>query len=227
MTITMASQGCGSCTRSSRPLRKWVAKHLPVTLAPALGAGFSGWCVVFGPGGCRGTRAMDAPIVAEGGEGQFGPSVPQTTTGWAITEPTVAMVALSNGQRFRTYPDHGLPDHMRALVVELTQRRGEAQPGRQLLQPTFMPLDAAGHVMAQRPTGVKPTLVVMKEGTGWRRRQSPPPARIGACRLFPAHKDALVAESGAFLTKVLPFEGALASIRHEAVGGARRGEICG
>lgn len=155
---TALAFGIGSCHTCARKGHShesdtpWLALHSRVVLVPPLQGGWGGWCVVIGSDlGCGGTRVKDRPIRVEGWSGGFMSEGSSYTRGWAITAPEVAFVSVTDGPRFPTHRESALPDHLRAMAVELRLKSGQLQPGVQLPTPQLTPFNIVGGAIPQRP----------------------------------------------------------------------------
>ncbi len=215
--LAIGASGCGGCSQGKRTQvagkprgagLPWVAVDSPVALVPPLQGGSAGWCVIDEEEalGCKGTRFKKGPIVAEDWTGQFGGQAPNITRGWAITSPEVVAVSLADGRRFPTHAEAALPNHLRAVVLELTLKAGEPQPGRQLPLPQLKPLAATGRMIPQHATAGLPFKIELL-GTQWRSPGSPP--ADGVCQIATAGVAGLTAEGGVVLTKLVPYRSPL------------------
>ena len=188
--------------------RSWVARSFQLALVPPLQGGWAGWCVTVNENvGCGGTEYVASrPVVSEYWTAGYAPGGPGTTTGWALVTHEVAAVEIEGDRRFPTRAEPVLPDDLRAVIIELSVGAGQPQPGNQLPYPRFVPLNAAGHVIAQRPAP-SASFRVSLPVTGWHAPALSP--NDGVCSIGAHGLSGLAAQAGSVMTTVPSYTNSL------------------
>jgi hypothetical protein len=109
-----------------------VAKNRGVLLVPQMHVGWAGWCLAELPGGGCASGKSRPPVIAETWTSEGPPSI---TFGYALTMSQVLSVSIDGESPIPTRNEVGLPDGLRAVVVEIRDLNLETADARPRLRP--------------------------------------------------------------------------------------------
>lgn len=201
VAVGLCGIAVSSCSRTAS-----ISRNPEILLVPQVNAGWAGWCVIgVGErvGGCPPGQSHP-PILAESW-GSGGP--PSATLAYAVATARVRSVAFDGEPPIPTQAESGLPDNLRAVVVEI--------PGKELLSedkvaPRFTPLDANGEPIAQSaeadgdPQASMETLGIAVPSRGVSNPMEP---TSGVCRINAMHLAGLAAQGGSVISRVPSYSG--------------------
>jgi hypothetical protein len=185
-----------------------VVDNEEVILFPYRGAGAGGWCAttINRDGGCPSFRlpVFQGPIILEDWTGRSSSSEAPVDEAIVLTSDQVSAIVLDGRAPVATRRESGLPNGMRAAVVEL--RGGSRIHVFGVTAPPpfprshFVALDAAGHPIPQtRQPG--PPLEFQVPARNWERGKKAP---TGVCGLVADGPAGLLFEGGSVMTAAVP-----------------------
>ena len=164
-----------------------IARDDQVVILPPVEVGWAGWCMMrVGASrgrACGGDVRSLGPILGEVGRG----ASPSALEGVALTTNEVAAVSVEGGAPIPTRSEPGLPNDLRAVVVEIRGRKG-GPPEIVLSSLRFVPLNVKGAPISAAPNQSVP-LGFEVPSEGWRPPSHAPP---GACEITATNIPGLV-----------------------------------
>jgi hypothetical protein len=174
-------------------------KSEPVLLVANLNAGTAGWCVTIGGDGNCPTAASGTPIVMQSWVVSEPPPV---AVGYAITNGQTVAVSIG-GQAIATHRERGLPDGLRAVVVEV---RAQGASNTEHRAPRFTALNTKGEAIEESRRGGPPLALI---GLPSRVVADPMHPASGICRLEAGLIDGLTTGGGEVITTATPHPAAV------------------
>jgi hypothetical protein len=186
---------CGSSSRlrSTREIQATIARDYAVVLTPPMQTGWAGWCLAIASAdGCLTPPTFRGPIVSVAQSPVSGSSQVLYVV---LTRPDVSAVAVDGGAPLATRIEAGLPNGIRAVVVEVPRQRELV--GYPVRLPTFTPINVRGLPIKQPREVGKPLLVSLFPRVHWQAPSHPPK---GVCEIDATSVRGLEAKWGNVLT---------------------------
>jgi hypothetical protein len=162
LACTFLTTACAGSASSTPQAGTLVGRHEEVILQPFIGGGGGGWCVTTlrrsAPGMCPSYRmpVFRGPIIIENWSGESSSTKVPVDEAVILTTGEVAAVSLEGSTPIATYAESALPNHMRAVVVDLRGGSGERVLGVEAPLPFprthFAALNPRGEVIQETHT---------------------------------------------------------------------------